>query len=214
MSGKHELLIETLTPGDCSVLVESQQASKDLYLSGIFMQANVVNRNKRMYPLTEMVGAVERASQLIKANNGIFGELDHPNTLSINSDRISHVITDLRMEGTNVIGKAKLIPTPCGLIAKTLIETGVRIGVSSRGTGMVNEGGMVSGFDFVTCDIVITPSAPGATPAAMYESLEMMPEGRRVLTLAECLQQDETAQKFFKEAFMKMLAEMEYRGKL
>lgn len=214
MNEKRDLLIETLGSTEGGFLVEQQSAGKDLYLSGIFMQAEVYNRNKRLYPLQEMIGAVERASVLIEANNGIFGELDHPNTLSINSDRISHVITKLSMSGNNAIGKMKLIPTPCGMIAKTLIETGVRIGVSSRGTGMVNESGRVKDFDFVTCDIVITPSAPGATPTPVYESLDFNTEGRRVKTLAECLREDQSAQKYFKEAMLKFISELEIQGRV
>lgn len=177
-----------------------------MWLSGVFMQADVKNRNQRVYPISEMINAVANASKAIKENGGIFGELDHPQTLTVNMDRISHAITELYMDGNNVYGKAKLLKTPMGLIAEELGKSGVRYGISSRGAGQVNEGsGMVSGFVFVTADLVATPSAPRAFPKPVYESLQNSKEGTKVLTLAESLQHDDSAQKYFAKEVIKYL---------
>ena len=202
-----QLLIEELSPIQSGIIQESSSDGKNVWLSGIFMQADIKNRNNRNYPLSEISRAVGEAAIKIQEMNGIFGELDHPQTLSINLDRISHVITELRMEGTNAFGRAKLLSTPMGNIAKTLVESGVRLGVSSRGAGEVMESGSVNNFSFVTVDIVATPSAPGAVPKSIYESLESMKSGRAVLTLSEQLQHDPAAQKYFKQEIIKFLNE-------
>lgn len=201
-----DILIEELTPTESHLVTEATQDGKDMYLSGVFMQAELKNRNGRIYPLAEITRAVESAQQRIKEQNGIFGELDHPQTLNINLDRISHAITDIRMEGNNAMGRAKLLNTPMGNIAKELVKSGVRLGVSSRGAGSVNES-TVSDFNFVTIDIVATPSAPGAMPDTVYESLQSSMNGRKVLTLAEQVQEDPEAQEYFKRAIMKFLNE-------
>jgi len=127
--------------------------------------------------------------------------------LTINLDRISHVITEINMNGTNAVGKAKLLSTPMGNIAKELVKSGVRLGVSSRGAGTVAESGGVQGFQFVTVDIVAQPSAPGAVPDAVYESLMSSVHGQSVLTLAEQVRQDPKAQKYFVKEFTKFLNE-------
>ena len=201
-----DLLIEELTPTESNLICEASQDGKEMYLAGIFMQAELKNRNGRVYPLAEITRAVEGARKTIAEHNGIFGELDHPQSLTINLDRISHAITDMRMEGNNAIGRAKLLETPMGNIAKELVKSGVRLGVSSRGAGGVNEG-QVSDFGFVTVDIVATPSAPGAMPDTVYESLEASRHGRQVLTLAKQIQTDPQAQEYFKRAFVKFLNE-------
>lgn len=204
---KSQLLIETLNPSTCNLIQESTVNGKDCYLSGIFMQSEIVNRNGRRYPMNEISRAVETAQRAIKEQNGIFGELDHPQTLTINLDRISHVITDLRMEGNNAIGKAKIIDTPMGNIARKLIESGVRLGVSSRGAGAVNGEGIVEGFNFITVDIVATPSAPNALPESIYESLMNDVNGHKALTLAEQLRDDASAQKYFESEIRKFITD-------
>lgn len=201
-----ETLIESVTPSDANIVCETAQTGQSMWLSGVFMQADVKNRNKRVYPVSEMTGAVQKAAEMIKENGGIFGELDHPQTLSINMDRISHAITELYMDGSNVYGKAKLLKTPMGLIAEELARSGVRYGISSRGAGQVNESdGMVSGFVFVTADLVATPSAPGAFPKPVYESLQNSKEGNKVISLAESLRHDSDAQKYFKREIHKFI---------
>lgn len=201
------LLQEELAPMECNVLTESSQDGKSMWLNGICMQSTLKNRNGRCYPLAEISAAVENAQQRIKECNGIFGELDHPQTLTINSDRISHVITEMWMHGNDAYGKAKLLNTPMGLIAQELVKSGVKIGVSSRGAGNVNESGEVSGFNFITYDLVIVPSAPNAVPSLVYEAVEAK-IGKTVLTLAEQMQEDTSAQKYFAReilAFIKKL---------
>ncbi len=202
-----QILIEELTPSEAQISESLSEDGKNYYLSGVFMQAEIQNRNGRKYPLIEISGAVSNAQQRIKESNGIFGELDHPQSLQINLDRISHVITEMNMNGTNAIGKAKLLDTPMGQIAKTLVKSGVRLGVSSRGAGTVAESGGVEGFQFVTVDIVAQPSAPGAIPDTIYESLLDSVNGREALSLAEQVRQDPKAQRYFVEAFEKFLNE-------
>lgn len=204
---KTELLIEALTPMETNAVVESVNEGKNVYLNGIFMQSGIKNRNNRVYPSSEIIRVVNEASMRIKENNGIFGELDHPQSLLINLDRISHVIEDLRMEGDNAIGRARILDTPMGKIAKTLIESGVRLGVSSRGTGAVNEG-TVCDYQFVTVDLVATPSAKDAMPRPVYESLEMSKNGKHVLSLAEQIREDAAAQKYFVREIKKFILEM------
>lgn len=200
-----QLLVEELNPVESNIITESSGDGKSMWMNGVCMQSSMKNRNGRNYPLHEITAAVNYANKIIKENNGIFGELDHPQTLTINSDRISHVITEMWMDGNNAYGKAKLLNTPNGLIAQELLKSGVKIGVSSRGSGQVNESGEVSGFNFITYDIVITPSAPSAYPNVMYESLEAAKNGQKILTLAEAVREDADAQKYFKKEIMKWL---------
>lgn len=200
------MLIEELTPGQSNIIEEMSNDGKNVFLSGIFMQGGIINRNKRKYPVTEIAKAVQEGLARIKETGGIFGELDHPQTLNINLDRISHVITELRMEGDNAVGRAKLLETPMGKIAKELLKSGVRIGVSSRGAGTVTESGDVTDFNFVTMDIVCTPSAPGAMPDSVYESLQQSRQGRMVMTLAEQFKADPAAQKYFAKELQKFIA--------
>lgn len=208
------LLIEELTAEQSGLITEATQDGKDMFLSGIFMQASIKNRNGRLYPINELSTAVKSAESRIKEQNGLLGELDHPQTLSINLDRVSHVITGLKLEGTNVMGKAKLLNTPMGSIAKELIKSGWMPGVSSRGAGTVNEAGGVSGFQFVTVDIVAQPSAPGALPNTVYESLQMYQNGGKVMDLAEAVVHDISAQKFFAKEMRKFFSEMVAQNKM
>ncbi len=206
---KTQLLVESISANEGNIITEAVSDGKHVYLKGVFMQANVKNRNGRVYPITEMQSAVNKMNENIKQYGGVFGELDHPNGIQINMDRISHVITECYMDGNNVIGKAKLLDTPMGKIAKELANSGVRYGVSSRGTGTVNESdGTVSGFSLVTVDLVATPSAPGAYPQSVMESLETLKSGQKVLTLAEAIQYDPKAQKFFKESIKEFLKDI------
>lgn len=201
------LLIEELMPSECHLVQEASPDGKSLWLSGIFMQAGIKNKNGPVYPVTEIGSAVEGALGRIKEQNGIMGELDHPQSLQINLDRVSHVITELNMKGNDAYGKARLLNTPMGNIARELINSGVKIGVSSRGAGNVNEGGDVSGFQFVTVDIVAQPSAPGAYPGSIYESLEHAKNGRNIESLAESVRNDPAAQKYLKKEILKWLSE-------
>jgi len=210
---EHSLLIESLGAEEAGLITEASHDGKNVWLSGVYMQAELKNRNGRIYPLSELTKAVDNAQQTIKEHGGIFGELDHPQTLTINLDRISHVITEMRMEGNNAVGKAKLLGTPMGNIARELVKSGVKIGVSSRGAGAVNEGGGVSDFNFVTVDLVATPSAPGAVPEAVYESMMMNSKGRKAMTLAETVKEDPDAQEYFKKAIIDFINQGLYAKK-
>ncbi len=180
---------------------------KKFCMKGIFMQADVKNRNGRNYPLDEVSAAVSNATKVIHDHGGIFGELDHPQTLNINMDRVSHVIKEIKMDGANAIGKAELLDTPMGLIAQVMAESGTRYGISSRGTGDVDPTtGVVNGFNFVTCDLVVTPSAPGAMLDPLYESLQQEMKGRQIISLAESVREDPKAQKFLKKELLSFIA--------
>ncbi len=196
-----QILIEHVHASEGNIITESRQDG-NVFLKGVMMQAEVLNRNKRMYKLSELTEAVAMSNESIKLYGGIFGELDHPTGVNINMDRISHVITELYMNGTNAIGTCRLLNTPMGLIAKELANSGCRYGVSSRGMGRVNEStGIVEGFSLVTVDLVATPSAPGAMPLPVYEALQESMKGRQVITLAESIREDEAAQAHFKREF-------------
>jgi hypothetical protein len=194
---KTQLLVEDMIGPTSNIIMESSEDSKNMFITGVFMEANVKNRNNRIYPLAEMTRVVQQMQENIKNNMVIFGELDHPNSLQISSDRVSHIITDIRMEGNQAIGKAKILDTPCGKIAKILIkESGSRMGVSSRGAGSVDAQGNVSDYQLVTVDLVTQPSCASAIPNTIYESLDATSQGRHILTLAEEIQTSEDYQKY------------------
>lgn len=197
-----QLLFEELTPSQAGIITESSQDGKHTWLNGIFMQSGIKNRNGRLYPINEIQAAVISIQQRIKESNGVFGELDHPQSLSVSLDRISHVITEISMAGNNAIGKCKLLSTPMGNIAKTLVESGVSIGVSSRGAGEVGETGLVSSFTISTIDLVAQPSAPQAYPTSIVESLDMIKTGHNIIDLAEAMRHDKAAQKYFKKEIL------------
>jgi hypothetical protein len=210
---QHLALFEELNPTECNFIVQESVSNgkKAMHVHGIFMQAAIKNRNERVYPLTEIARVVAESQNVIKSSGGIAGELDHPQTLQVSLDRISHLITELRMEGNNAVGKAKLLDTPTGLIAQKLIEGGVRLGISSRGAGAVDDSGLVEGFQFITADLVAHPSAPSAIMTPVYESLEHLKSGKHVLTLAEAVKHDPAAQKYFEQEIMKFIMDLEIR---
>jgi hypothetical protein len=151
---------------------------KDYFIEGIFLQSNLKNRNGRMYPEEVMDKEVGRYMESLVKQNRAYGELGHPDTPSINLDRVSHLIVDLRKEGTNYIGKAKILETPMGNIARGLLDGGANLGVSSRALGslqMNKEGVNVVQDDFMlstAADIVADPSAPDAFVRGIMESVE------------------------------------------
>lgn len=203
MSSKNIILVEHVLPNEGNIITESLNGGKDVFLKGTMMQSEIPNRNKRKYRRHELVEAVAIANQQIQSHGGIFGELDHPQGITINMDRISHVITEMYMDGNDAVGTCKLLNTPMGLIAKELANSGCRYGVSSRGMGRVNEStGEVEGFALVTVDLVATPSAPGAMPIPVYESLQDSIKGQRVMTIAESIREDEAAQKHLRKALL------------
>jgi hypothetical protein len=168
---------------------------KDLCMKGIFIQGDVKNQNQRVYPVREIARAVNSITEKLSAGQSVMGELDHPEELSINLDRVSHLITEMWMEGADGYGKLKIVPTPMGNIIKTLLQSGAKLGVSSRGSGNVGDDGAVSEFEIVTVDIVAQPSAPNAFPRTIYESLFNMKGGSRVYTTARETLTEAAAQK-------------------
>ena len=167
------------------VLEEGQDAfgnkAKNLYMEGLFIQGDVRNANGRIYPKNEIQRAVTTIQEQLQNGISICGEVDHPDDLKINLDRVSHCITSMKMDGSNGIGKLKILPTPMGLLIKTMLEADVKLGVSSRGSGNVNElTGHVSDFEIITVDIVAQPSAPDAYPTAIYESLMNYKNGKHI----------------------------------
>jgi len=136
------------------------------------------------------------------------GELDHPEELQINLDRVSHIITDMHCDGSDGIGKLKIIETPMGNIASALLKSGAKLGVSSRGSGNVNESGKVSEFEIVTVDIVAQPSAPDAYPKTIYESLYNMKGGEAIHRIASAVTHDKSAEKHLMNAMSKFIREL------
>lgn len=199
-----QLLVEKVENPRFIVESATENGGKDMYINGIFMQAEIRNRNQRIYPYTEIHNACRYAAEMIKENNGIFGELDHPNNLTIDPKNVSHAILELKMQGNDAYGKAKLLNTPAGLIAKELFNSGVKVGVSSRGAGEVVEG-TVRNFQFITIDVVVNPSAQGATPTAVMESVEQARNANRIMSLAEALAHDDAAQKYFSKEILSWL---------
>ena len=202
------ILVENLTFAQAQIMEESTNGGKDHYMSGIMMMSEIENGNGRKYKREELALAVENANKKIAEGHFIAGELNHPNDLQINLERVSHIITEMRMDGNNAVGKMKLLNTPMGIIAKNLLDGGLKLGVSSRGSGSVVEG-TVQGFNFLTVDIVSTPSAPDAYPQSIRESLEMAKNGSKLQTLAEAVIHDQAAQKYLAKeiaAFINALA--------
>jgi hypothetical protein len=171
-------LIKEITES-VNYLVEEKDGKKELFIEGPFLVAETVNKNKRMYKEDVMRTEVNRYTEEYINKNRAFGELGHPDTPSINLDRVSHLIVGLRQEGNAWIGKAKILETPMGNIARNLIEGGAQLGVSSRGMGslkMENGINVVQGdFHLATAaDIVADPSAPGAFVQGIMEGKEWM----------------------------------------
>ena len=205
------VLIERLSHNQANVqsrIVESDDGSKSMFMEGIFVQGDVKNANQRVYPVKEIKRAVESVQAKIKEGFPVLGECDHPPELTVNVDRVSHIIENMWMDGPNGFGKLKIVPTPMGNIIRTLIESGATLGVSSRGSGEVNPSGEVSNFEIVTVDIVAQPSAPEAYPKAIYEGLMNMRGGYQTWQLAQNVQTDKVAQKYLSEQIIKFIKEL------
>jgi len=169
-------LIKEITE-DIQYIAEEKDGKKSLYIEGVFLQSNLKNRNGRVYPKEVMAKEVDRYVNENVAKNRALGELGHPDGPTVNLDRVSHMITSLREDGNNWIGKAKILETPMGKIAANLIEAGAQLGVSSRGLGSIKEKAGISEVqdDFMlatAADIVADPSAPDAFVEGIMESRE------------------------------------------
>ena len=167
---------------DIQILTEEKDGKKTLYIEGVFLQSEIKNRNGRIYPFGVLQKEVERYSEeYVKAGRAL-GELGHPDGPTVNLDRVSHKITSLKAEGNNFMGKARILDTPMGTIAKSLLGEGVKLGVSSRGMGSLKEDNGVKyvSDDFMlatAADIVADPSAPDAFVNGIMEGKEWVWEG-------------------------------------
>ena len=191
-------------------ILHEGQDNKDLYMKGICIQGGIKNANQRVYPVNEIGKAVKTLNDQISSGYSVLGEVDHPDDLKINLDRVSHMITEMWMDGPNGYGKMKILPTPMGQLVKTMLESGVKLGVSSRGSGNINEygSGEVSDFEIITVDVVAQPSAPGAYPTPIYEHLLNTKGGNMAKGLAAEVRNDAKAQKFLKEALTNIIKDL------
>ena len=169
-------LITEMNDSVSFVTEATENGKKKFAIEGVFMQSDTVNRNGRVYPRQILEGEVDRYNKKYVLENRALGELNHPSGPTVNLDKVSHIITTLRMEGKDVVGKAKLLETPCGMIAQSLIESGVKLGVSSRGMGSLKENRgykeVQKDFMLSAVDIVADPSAPNAFVNGIMEGVE------------------------------------------
>ena len=170
-----KLITETIE--DVQILTEETNGKKDYKIKGVFMQADIKNRNGRIYPVETLAKEVRRYTKEFIEKKRAFGELGHPDGPTVNLERVSHMITSLKPEGKNFIGEAKVMDTPYGKIVKNLIDEGAVLGVSSRGMGSIQQQGgqNLVGKDFylaTAADIVADPSAPDAFVEGIMEGKE------------------------------------------
>jgi len=202
-------LRETLTFDQADIVVETKDEhnGKSLYMKGICIQGGVKNANQRVYPVNEIQRAVSTLNDQVTGGYSVLGEVDHPEGLNINLDRVSHMVNEMWMDGPNGYGKLKVLPTPMGQLVKTMLESGVKLGVSSRGSGNVKEDGSgeVSDFEIITVDIVAQPSAPGAYPEPIYEHLMNAKGGLKAFNTAR----DTQAQKYLKEQLINIIGKLQ-----
>lgn len=202
-------LVENLTPNQAKIVTESSEDGKSLYMKGICIQGGVKNANQRVYPVTEIQNAIKTINEQVNGGYSVLGEVDHPSNLRINLDRVSHMIENMWMDGPNGYGKLKVLPTPMGKLVETMLDSGVKLGVSSRGSGEVNESnGEVKNFEIVTVDVVAQPSAPNAYPHAIYEGLMNMNGGQALFDLAGEATQNQKVQKYLTESIKKLINEL------
>ena len=205
-------LRENLSFDQARMITESDHDGKNLYMKGICIQGGVRNANQRLYPVHEISKAVKAIAEQVTTGYSVLGEVDHPDDLKINLDRVSHMMTEMWMDGPNGYGKLKILPTPMGNLVKTMLESGVKLGVSSRGSGNVNESsGEVSDFEIITVDIVAQPSAPNAYPHAIYEGLLNMKYGHNTLEIAADASGDQKVQKYLKEQVVRLIKDLKLK---
>jgi hypothetical protein len=203
------LLIEHLSYDQAKMVTETSEDGKTLYMKGIFIEGGIKNGNMRVYPVNEISRAVNTIKEQLTSGYSVLGEVDHPTNLRINLDRVSHMIQDMWMDGSKGCGKLKILPTPMGNLISAMLQAGVKLGVSSRGSGNVSEGtGHVSEFEIVTVDIVAQPSAPNAYPQAVYESLMNMYGGQKILSMAGEMETNPSVRKHVTEAVKRLINEL------
>jgi len=202
-------LVEVLNYDQARIVTESSDDGKNLYMKGICIQGGVKNANQRVYPVSEINNAIKTINEQLTGGNSVLGEVDHPSNLRVNLDRVSHMITEMWMDGPNGYGKLKILPTPMGQLVQTMLESGVKLGVSSRGSGEVNESnGEVKNFEIVTVDVVAQPSAPNAYPKAIYESLMNMTGGQKIFDMSGESIEDRRVQKYLTESIKRFINEL------
>lgn len=203
------ILIEEYFDG-VTPLTEATAEGKKTYLSGCFMEGNAKNRNGRIYERSDMELAVNQINEAAEQGRHILSHLDHPNTLEIKLDEVAMRLMSAKMIGEQVHCKAEVLSkTPKGAILQSLIDSNVRVGVSSRGSGSVNESsGRVTNYRFVTVDAVATPSCRNAYPETITEALSLYDRGEIVTDLSEQLVNDPIAQKYFEIEMRKFIQEM------
>ena len=209
------ILREHLSFDNAEMKVISEDAptggGKHLYMEGICLQGGVLNENGRVYEVREITKAVESINEKIKKGFSVLGEVDHPDDLRINLDRVSHMITEMWMDGADGYGKLKILPTPMGELVKAMLTSGVKLGVSSRGSGNVSDNGSgeVSDFEIITVDVVAQPSAPGAYPTPIYEHLMNNRGGYNAYRIAQEVKGDPKAQQYLKESLLAIIGKLQ-----
>jgi hypothetical protein len=204
---KHTLS-EHLSFDQAKIVLERDESDgkKSLHLNGICIQGDIRNANQRVYSSQEIGRAVKTLNEQISGGYSVLGEVDHPQDLKINLDRVSHMITKMWMDGPNGYGKLKILPTPMGQLVQTMLESGVKLGVSSRGSGEVDQSGNVNGFEIITVDVVAQPSAPGAYPTPVYEHLMNNTGGYQAFKIAQEVKGDPQAQKYLAESLKRIIS--------
>jgi hypothetical protein len=182
-------------------------------MQGIFVQGEKRNQNQRVYPVSEISKAVKAIQEKIESGFSVLGEADHPDDLQVNLDRVSHMIEKMWMDGQDGYGRLKLLPTPMGNICKTLLDNGVKLGVSSRGSGNVTDSGNVSDFEIQTVDIVANPSAPDAYPDPLYEQIMNGKRGNVLMDVASAVNNDKLAEQYFQKEVQKFIEKLDIRRK-
>jgi hypothetical protein len=201
---KVELLTEEAADG----------SGKTLFMKGICIEGGVRNANERVYPVNEIAKAVDTINEQLRTGHSVLGEVDHPDDLKINLDRVSHMIEKMWMDGPCGYGKLKILPTPMGTLVKTMLDSGVKLGVSSRGSGNVNDAnGHVSDFEIVTVDVVAQPSAPNAYPTAIYEGLLNHTGGQRLLDMYKDPAKSNKAQRYVQNEVIRLIRGLKIEGK-
>jgi len=204
-------LKENLSYSQAKIITEASSDGKSMYMEGIFVQGEKRNQNSRVYPVQEISKAVKAIQEKIETGYSVLGEADHPDDLQVNLDRVSHMIEKMWMDGQDGYGRLKLLPTPMGNICKTLLENGVKLGVSSRGSGNVTESGSVSEFEIQTVDIVANPSAPDAYPDPLYEQIMNGKRGNILLDVATAVNNDTIANQYLQNEVLKFIEKLDIR---
>jgi hypothetical protein len=215
---QHTYLKEHLSFTQAKVELLTEEAAdgsgKTLYMKGICIEGGVRNANERVYPVNEIAKAVDTINEQIKTGHSVLGEVDHPDDLKINLDRVSHMIEKMWMDGPCGYGKLKILPTPMGGLVKTMLDSGVKLGVSSRGSGNVNDSnGHVSDFEIVTVDVVAQPSAPNAYPTAIYEGLLNHTGGQKLLDMYKDPAKSNKAQRYVQNEVIRLIRGLKIEGK-